>query len=99
MLVGKYLRTYPHLRTRLYRQLHHSLYLDLNLDLDLDLNPSLYRALFAKTYESSLRQLLAASFRSMFVAKKLDINFNLYLNLAAAKLRGRHRRGHAGKGE
>jgi len=46
-----------------------------------------------------LQQSLATLFGSMLAAKMLDINSNLYLNLAAAKLRGRHRRGHAGKGE
>ncbi len=47
-------------------------------------------------FQSLLQPLFASLFGSMFAAKILDINFNLYINLAAAKLRGRHRRGRRG---
>jgi hypothetical protein len=72
MFVGKYRQTYRRLRTRAYRQLHLSLYLDLDLNLNLSLNPLPYHALFAKSYQSLSRQLLAALFGSMFAALASD---------------------------
>jgi hypothetical protein len=65
MLVGKYLRTYPHLRTHLRRQLRCSLYLDLNLCFNLDLDLYLFLMLFQQLFKMLFGSMFASMFRQL----------------------------------
>ena len=96
LFVRKYRRKYPHLCTHLRRHMCRSLHLDLNLDLFPNLNLCLNLNLGPSLFRSLLPALFRFIFLALFGAKQPDLDLNLYLNPAASKLRGRHRRGQKG---